>query len=78
MATLTIKNVPEPLVERLKVQAALHRRSLNAEIIVRLEGVQTAPLDVEARLARIRAVRGEGIPGLTDRRIRSAVRAGRK
>ena len=27
MATLTIKNVPEPLVVRLKGQAALHRRT---------------------------------------------------
>ena len=33
MATLTIKNIPEPLVKRLKKQAAAHRRSLNFEVI---------------------------------------------
>src|SRR5919197_1446378 len=33
MATLTIKNVPEPLVRRLKARATLHRRSLNREVV---------------------------------------------
>lgn len=58
MATLTIKNVPEVLVRRLKVQAARHRRSLNLEVIHLLESAtQAAPVDAEARLARIRAMR---------------------
>ena len=58
MATLTIKNVPEPLVVLLKGQAALHRRSLNHEVIACLEAVpQATPLDAESLLARIRAVR---------------------
>jgi antitoxin FitA len=58
MATLTIKNVPEPLDERLKKQAALHRRSLNHEVIVCLETVaQATPLDAESLLARARAAR---------------------
>lgn len=42
MATLTIKNVPEPLVRRPKTQAALHRRSLNLEVISCLEGAARA------------------------------------
>lgn len=33
MATLTLKNVPDELYERLKAQAAAHRRSLNQEAI---------------------------------------------
>jgi plasmid stability protein len=37
MATLTVKNVPDALVRRLKQQAALHRRSLNLEVISCLE-----------------------------------------
>ena len=37
MATLTIKNIPEPLVKRFKKQAAAHRRSLNYEVISYLE-----------------------------------------
>jgi predicted nucleic acid-binding protein/plasmid stability protein len=58
MATLTIKNVPDPLVRRLKNQAALHRRSLNLEVIACLEAAaQAVPLDPEILLARVRAVR---------------------
>ena len=37
MATLTLKNVPEALVERLKREAKQSRRSLNQEALVRLE-----------------------------------------
>lgn len=58
MANLTIKNVPEPLVHRLKAQAVRHRRSLNLEVINCLEtATGTAPVDPEALLAHIRAVR---------------------
>lgn len=37
MATLTLKNVPDELVERLKREAAQNRRSLNQETLARLE-----------------------------------------
>ncbi|MGI9042777.1 MAG: FitA-like ribbon-helix-helix domain-containing protein [Gemmatimonadaceae bacterium] len=37
MANLTVKGVPEPLVAELKKLAAAHRRSLNGEVIYRLE-----------------------------------------
>jgi plasmid stability protein len=58
MATLTIKNVPDVLVQRLKQQAALHRRSLNLEVIASLERATMArPVDAEAILARARASR---------------------
>ncbi len=33
MATLTLKNVPEELHEKLRQQARRHRRSLNREVI---------------------------------------------
>lgn len=58
MATLTIKNVPDALVRRLKRQAASHRRSLNLEVITCLESAaQATPVDVEAMLGRVRALR---------------------
>jgi plasmid stability protein len=58
VATLTVKNVPDVLVRRLKRQAALHRRSLNLEVIACLEGAtQAAPVDPETLLARVRSVR---------------------
>jgi plasmid stability protein len=58
MATLTIKNIPDAVVRRLKTRATRHRRSLNLEVIHVLETVtHAAPIDVEAELARIRARR---------------------
>lgn len=79
MATLTIKNVPERLVRRLKVQAVQHRRSLNNEVIASLEGVtQAAPVDPEAFLARARAVRRTPVGvKLTDRLLRRLKTEGR-
>ena len=37
MANLTLKGVPEELVAQLKREAAAHRRSLNGEVVHRLE-----------------------------------------
>lgn len=37
MATVTLKGVPDDLLSRLKREAADHRRSLNGEVIYRLE-----------------------------------------
>ncbi len=39
MASLTIKNIPEPLYEQLKQAAQAHHRSINSELIVCLEKV---------------------------------------
>ena len=80
MATLTIKNVPETLVRRLKQQAVAHRRSLNLEVIACLESIaQATPVDVDAMLARVRAVRRplRGGAKLTDRMINEMKRYGR-
>lgn len=58
MATLTIKNIPEPLVKRLKQQATAHRRSLNFQVISYLEQMtHSVPVDADALLARARALR---------------------
>ena len=56
--TLTLKNIPDAVYERLKVSAELHRRSLNSEAIVCLEAVLApARLGPAERLARARALR---------------------
>ncbi len=78
MATSTIKNIPEPLVRRLKQQAAAHRRSLNFEVISYLEQMtHSVPIDAEALLARARAVRliPQGVR-LNDRLLRDLKTAG--
>ncbi len=56
--TLTLKNIPDTVYERLKAAAELHRRSMNSEAIVCLEAVllptRVAPTE---RLARARELR---------------------
>lgn len=41
MASLTIKNVPDHLLKRLRATAAEQRRSLNQQVIVLLESALT-------------------------------------
>ena len=56
--TLTLKNIPDAVYEKLKLSAANHRRSLNSEAIVCLESVllPTKMMPSE-RLARARELR---------------------
>jgi antitoxin FitA len=56
MPSITLKDVPDALHRKLKRSAELHRRSLNSEIIARLEG-EFAPRAADVR-ARIEAARG--------------------
>ena len=57
--TLTLKNIPDEVYERLKLAAGMHRRSLNSEAIVCLETVLVpARLSSTERLARARELRG--------------------
>lgn len=57
--TLTLKNIPDTVYERLKLSAEAHRRSLNSEAIVCLEAaLLPAKLTPNERLARARTLRG--------------------
>lgn len=56
--TLTLKNIPDEVYERLKASAEAHRRSLNSEAITCLESVLlSGHVAAEERLARARALR---------------------
>ncbi len=79
MATLTIKNIPDKLVKRLKARAALHRRSLNGEVIACLDrSTGNAPFDPSSILAQARELRQRSKgPVLTDRRLAELKTAGR-
>lgn len=58
MATLTIKNIPEEVYERLKRRAKVRRRSINQEVIAVIErALETPPIDVDAALERTRKIR---------------------
>ena len=62
--TLTLKNIPDEVYERLEASAAESRRSMNSEAIVCLEA-NSLPAKIEPveRLARARALRGTLAPG---------------
>lgn len=56
--TLRLKNIPDELYRRLKESAASNRRSLNSEVIVRLESVLVpGRVTVSERLSRACALR---------------------
>lgn len=56
--TLTLKNIPDCVYERLKLSAQAHRRSMNSEAIVCLESVLLpARLTPSERIARARELR---------------------
>ena len=58
MATITVKNIPDELYERLKSVAEINRRSLNSEIIVCIENaVASRRVDIKAALANARRLR---------------------
>lgn len=79
MPTLTIKNVPDPVVKRLKQQAAAQHRSLNYQVISYLEQMtHSVPVDADALLARARAIRRtpKGV-NVTDRVLRELKVVGR-
>lgn len=78
-STLTLKNIPLALYERLKQLAQLHHRSLSSEIIATLEqALMPVAMTTEERLARARAVRQELAPHRFKRHeIANAIRIGR-
>jgi len=79
MATLTIKNVPDDLYERLKRHAALNRRSLNSEVIICIErAVRSHRIPPEHTLARARKLREKTAEHpITDYELSQAKTAGR-
>lgn len=42
MATITVKNIPDDLYERLKAIAEINRRSINSEIVACIEKAVTS------------------------------------
>ena len=79
MPTITVKNIPPELYERLRQAAAANHRSLNSEIIVCIEQVVGSNrIQPEEILARARGLR-EKTAGysITDDEFTRAKSAGR-
>lgn len=71
MATITLKNVPDDLHQRLKASAARNRRSMNSEALVRLEQALTAHThrsadDAVAEAEALNDEVGKTFPDVTD------------
>jgi plasmid stability protein len=79
MATLTVKNVPDKLHQRLKQSATQHRRSLNSEVVACLERALITPqIDPEEFLVKVRAARERNTRiFVTDEDLRQAKNWGR-
>ena len=76
MATLTLKNIPDDLHQRLRERAARNRRSLDDEALACLEAALTE--ETETLLARIRDRRARlDHVYLTEKDLRAAIDEGR-
>jgi plasmid stability protein len=78
VANLTIKGIDSEVLKRLKADAQRHRRSLNQEVILRLEsGAMSTPMDPDTFLAKVRHLRVAPRKGpLTDRLLTRLKRRG--
>jgi len=79
MPSITVKSIPDDLYERLKQSAAEHRRSINQEIIIRLEhALLVRRVSPEEFLARADVLRKQNtLPPLNDDVLRQAKSEGR-
>jgi plasmid stability protein len=77
--TITVKNIPPELYERLKLSATLHHRSVNSEVIALIEaGIAAKKRKPEDFLASARAIRERtGRYGLKQEFVDRAKREGR-
>lgn len=73
MAAITLKNIPEATHRALKKHARAQGRSLNKEILMRLDASINAPsIKAESILASVDLVRDDGVrldPGLMEKAL---------
>lgn len=72
--TLTLRDVPDPIVRALKARAKRNRRSMQKEILAVLE---SAVIDRAALESRLEAARARLAAGLTLDEIEAAIDEGR-
>ncbi len=79
MATITVKNIPDQLYERLKESAQENRRSINSEILVCLEkSLQPARISLDDILERAQRLRSRATEQFTLEEIQTARSQGRR
>lgn len=78
MRTITLKNIPDDLYERIKETASLNRRSMNSEVLVRLEReFPYRERDPEKIIEQVRKTRESIKSRITDEEINEGKRWGR-
>jgi plasmid stability protein len=79
MASITVKNIPEKLYEKLKATASINRRSINNEMINCLEKVlMPKRITVGDRIEKARALRSQlNIDRIDPGEISNAISEGR-
>lgn len=77
MPTLTLKRIPDDLHARLKESAQKNRRSLNSEVLARLERDFAAPRPEPAAHARALATFTRRLPRVEHARVTRYKREGR-
>ena len=70
MATITLKNIPEQLYQKLKQRAEYNYRSLNSEVIACLQNaLGSKQVDPDVLLKRARVLRSSISGRLTDKEL---------
>lgn len=78
MRSITIKDMPARLRQKLKARAEVHGRNLNAEIIACLEtSMRSSAVDVDRLLVNARALRRSAPVRLTEKDLGTLKEAGR-
>ena len=80
MASITVKNIPQELYEKLKITASLNHRSLNNEMINCIESVlMPQRLSVSDKLLRAKRIRTQIFSDVVDPdEIKKAIEEGRE
>ena len=79
MATITVKNIPPEIYEKLKKAAEINHRSINSEVIACIERVVSSQrIDPDVLLAEARRLRAQVAgPPITNDEFTQAKVAGR-
>ncbi len=75
MSSLTVKSIPEELLIQLRQSASANRRSLNSEVLLRLEhSLGSTLIDPDAFLAQLSVLQQRTqLPLLTDEILEQAI-----
>lgn len=78
MPSITVKNIPEEIYDRVREQAKAHHRSINSEIIACLEqSVKPQKVSTDDILQEARRLRKKAKGSLSSKEIDSAINQGR-